>query len=145
MSTIITDQIYRPLKYVQDQGTGPVLTSDIPVMNKHPFAVAGLSGSNIGPHLCCSYCLTSLLESLEVWEAELFCFCLLLFFFPFPLSVFLTSSLKKVKPIFQSLQETNYSNNPSFPEQGLFLSCSAERLESKWICRIRREMSARFW
>lgn len=67
-------------------GAGLVLTSNISVMNKHPFAVAGLPGSNISPHLCCSYWLTSLLALLEVWEAELFCFCLLLFFLAVPLS-----------------------------------------------------------
>lgn len=52
--------------------------------NKHPFAVVGLPGSNISPRLHCSYRFSSLLESLEVWEAELFCFCLLLFSWPFP-------------------------------------------------------------
>lgn len=81
--------------------------SNIPMKDKRLYAVAGLPGSNISPCLRCSDWFTSLLELLEVWEAELFCFCLLLFFLalllPLSLSLplFLTSSLKK--------DETNFS------------------------------------
>lgn len=81
--------------------------------NKHPFAVVGLPGSNISPRLHCSYRFSSLLESLEVWGRAVLFLSLALFLGPSPPSLpfplFLASSLKKMKPIFQSPQETNYS------------------------------------
>lgn len=63
--------------------------SNIPVKNKHPFAALFY----LRPHFCFSYWFTSV----EVFEAELFCFCLLFFFLV--LSLPLSPSLCSAPPL----------------------------------------------